>query len=493
MSSITNVAHSKKTGALSAVTRRIGFIVSAAFFIEQLDTTIISTAIPQIAQALKADPLTLNLAITAYMLGLAIVVPMSGWIADRFGARRVFAASICLFVFASLLCGVAPDAISLIAARALQGIAGALMTPVGRLIVIRAATRSELVEAMALVMVPAMVAPLVGPAAGGIIVTWFDWRWIFFVNIPLGVGAIPLVLRYLPDDRRETLPAFDFRGAVLVAVSFASGALAFEGFSGHGAGPLVAAALLGAALLTALLFLAHARRIEHPAIDVSLLRVRNFRVSMLAGSVYRIAVGGVPFLLPLSLQLAHHVSALTSGFVVLLPALGGLAMKFFSTSLLRYHGYRMSFLLHGWLSVLLLAAIALSAILIPWWAEAAVLVAFGLSRSLLMNAYGTIAYAEVPREQMASATSFFLAIQNLTTGIGVAFAALSASLAQTALPTASAAVHFAVAFGALGTCALVSVGLSIFFAPDAGESLISHPSVPKSDNSSSLKQTEYAR
>ena len=452
--------------------RRIGLIVSAAFFIEQLDTTIISTAIPQIARALEADPLTLNLTITAYMLGLALVVPMSGWIADHFGARRVFAGSICLFVFASLLCGLAPSASLLIAARALQGIAGALMTPVGRLIVVRSAARSELVEAMALVMVPAMIAPLIGPAAGGAIVTWFDWRWIFFVNIPLGVCAIPLILSYLPPEPGAKISPFDIPGSLLVTISFASSAIAFEGLSDHGARPAIAVSLLILGLATAIAYVVHARRVAFPVIDVSLLQVRNFRVSMLAGSVYRIAVGGVPFLLPLSLQIAHDVSALVSGFVVLLPAFGGLAMKFFSTTLLRYHGYRTSFLLHGFLSALFLGALAFSEASVSWWMVAAILVAFGLSRSLLMNAYGTIAYAEVPRDRMAAATSFFLAIQNLTSGIGVAFAALATRLAQAILPGAEPSIHFAIAFGVLSACAFISATLSLQFAPEAGGSLV---------------------
>ncbi len=475
--SSAGIGAAAKSGALSPLTRRIALIVSGTFFIEQLDTTIIATAIPEIAHALGTQPLNLNLAMTAYMVGLAAIVPISGRIADRFGTRTVFAAATAVFIVASLLCGLATSDSYLIASRFLQGIGGAMMAPVGRLIVMRSASRSELVEAMALVMVPAMVAPMIGPAAGGVIVTWFSWRWIFLINVPLGLIAIALILRFVPQERAAAVQSFDPLGSLLVGACFVCAALACEGLAGAGAGLAGSASLWLAAAVCLALYIAHARSHPAPVIDLGLLRLPNFRRAMLGGSVYRVAVGGVPFLLPLSLQLAHGVSALTSGFIVLLPAFGGLAMKFFSTSMLRWHGYRPGFIAHGALSTLFLAMLAVAGVGWVWWLVAAVLVAFGFSRSLLMNAYGTIAYTEVPRERMAAATSFFLAIQNLTNGLGVAFAALSARIAESVAPTAGAGTHFALAFGALAGCAAVSVALSFLFAPDAGADLLRHPKV----------------
>ncbi len=472
LSSIASIVPKRTSGSLSPLTHRVALIVSGTFFIEQLDTTIIATSIPNIARDLETDPLHLNLAMTAYMVGLASVVPVSGRIADRYGARSVFACATTLFIAASLLCGIATDADQLIASRFLQGIGGALMAPVGRLIVMRTAGRAELVEAMAVVMIPAMVAPMIGPALGGAIVTWFSWRWIFFVNFPIGLVAIALILKFVSQEHGTTRVSFDPFGSILVAACFVSAALACEGLAGTGAGPFPSAELWIASGVFLVVYITHARRHPAPVINLDLLRLANYRRAMLGGSVFRIAVGGVPFLLPLSLQLAHGVSALTSGLVVLLPAFGGLAMKFFSTALLRRQGYRLSLLLHGTLSALFLAIIAVCGMDLVWWFLAIVLIAFGFSRSLLMNAYGTVAYAEVTREQIGAATSFFLAIQNLTNGLGVAFAALSARLAQSFLPSASSQVHFSLAFAALSVCAAISVALSLFFDRTAGTDLV---------------------
>lgn len=465
-----------KRGSLSREARRIALIVSGAFFIEQLDTTIIATAIPQIAEALQTDPLHLNLAMTAYMLGLAIVVPVSGYLADRFGSRRVFAFATALFLLASLLCGLAGNATVFIAARFLQGVGGALMAPIGRLIVMRSVSRSEMVEAMAWVMMPAFVAPLIGPAVGGVIVTWASWRWIFLINIPLGLVAIGLILSLLPDDGSKAARRFDPVGAILVGACFASAAMAFESAANADFIVTCALALLAASLLA--VYMLHARRHPNPLLDLGLLALPNYRRAMLAGSAYRIAVGGVPFLLPVALQVAHGFSALASGFVVLLPALGGLIMKFFSTALLRRHGFRPSLLLHSGLSAVFLACIAAAQPSWPAWIVGAVLVLFGLSRSLLMNVYGTLAYAEVARERMGDATSFFLAIQNLTTGMGVAFAALATRAAQELVPTLPATTHFAAAFAALSACALASMVLASTFASDAGAELVNRTAAP---------------
>jgi predicted MFS family arabinose efflux permease len=311
---------------------------------------------------------------------------------------------------------------------------------------------------------------------GGIIVTWFSWRWIFFVNVPIGLVAIVLILKLIPQERAATGQSFDLLGSILVAACFVCAALACEGLAGGGVGLAASAGLWIASAVLLALYIRHARRHPAPVIDLGLLKLTNYRRAMLGGSVYRIAVGGVPFLLPLALQLAHGVSALTSGFILLLPAFGGLAMKFFSTALLRWHGYRLSFLIHGTLSALFLAILAICGTDLIRWALAVVLVAFGFSRSLLMNAYGTVAYAEVTREQMASATSFFLSIQNLTNGLGIVFAALSARFAQQLLPAASSGIQFSLAFAALAICAAVSVGLSLLFERNAGADLVRHAS-----------------
>jgi len=453
---------------LSPRTFQIALIVSGAFFIEQLDSTIIATVVPEIAHALGTEPVQLNAAMTAYMLGLAIFVPISGRIADRFGARDVFGAATAVFLIGSLLCGAANSVGMLIAARFLQGVGGAMMAPVGRLIVLRTAAKSELVEAMAWVLLPAMIAPMIGPLAGGLIASLGSWRWIFLVNIPLGVAAIFLIIRHVDNERQTAAVSFDWLGTALTGASFATATLGVELLSHPGASLWTASALLLLAALCFCAYLAHSRRHRSPVLDLTLIQVSSFRWSLLGGSLFRIGVGGVPFLLPLALQLAYGLSPLESGMVVLLPAVGGFAMKFMTTRLLRQFGYRDVLIINGLAAATLLATVALARPGWPWWLTCGILVLFGLSRSLHMNAYGTLAYAEVPKERMASATSFFLSIQNLTVGFGVAFSATSVRFAQAWLPQSSEAVHFSVAFAALAGCCVASMALSFMFDRSAG-------------------------
>jgi MFS family permease len=315
---------------------------------------------------------------TAYMLGLAIFVPMSGRLADRWGTRTVFAGATALFLVASLLCGLAGSVGLLVAARFLQGMGGAMMAPVGRLIVMRSASRAELVEAMALVLLPAMVAPMIGPAVGGLIVTCTSWRWIFLINIPLGLVAMALILRHVDNERHSGPGGFDPLGTLLVGACFAAATLAVEFSASAAAEPAVCGGLLLASLLLFAAYTVHARRHAAPVLDLGLLRSPSYRWAMLGGSLYRIGVGGLPFLLPVALQLAYGLSALASGLVVLLPALGGFAMKFFTTRILRRFGYRSSLIVNGALSAVFLAVLALARPGWPLLAVAALLVLFGL-------------------------------------------------------------------------------------------------------------------
>ena len=444
---------------LSAATRRVAWIVSVVFFIEQLDATILAPALPAMAADLGTSAITLSAAITAYLLGLAVLIPLSGRLAERFGDKRLFSLAVAGFLVTSAACGMAQSAEALIGLRFAQGLCGALMAPVGRLIVLRAASTHEIVEAMALVILLAMIAPMVGPFLGGLLTTYLGWRWIFWINVPLCLGALGLVWRYLPATAGRRGIPFDIVGALLTGLGFAGVVyglvLLGESHAPGAPGLLPAWATLGGGLLLLVMYALHARRTASPVLTLGLLQLRSFREAMSSGSVFRIAVGGLPFLLPLSLQQAYGYSPLAAGLVVLLPACGGFAMKFFSTRLLRRLGYRNGLFVHG---LIVAVCLVLAGVLHPrdaGIAYAMVLVGFGWARSLQMNAFGTLAYADVDKPRLSSATSFFLSVQNLTNALGVALAAvLLRALAQ--LPDLSLQDSHRWTYALLGAIALVS-------------------------------------
>ncbi|VCU71922.1 putative transport protein HsrA [Pigmentiphaga humi] len=455
---------------LSPQTRRTAWIVSSIFFVEQLDATSVASALPAMAADLNTDAVTLSATITAYLLGLTILIPLSGRLAERYGDKQVFAGAIWLFLASSIACGLAPNATFLIALRFIQGMAGALMAPVGRLIVLRAAAKHEIVEAMALVILLAMIAPMVGPFLGGLLTTYVGWRWIFWINGPLCLAALWLVWRFLPATGGRKDGAFDLRGTALSGLGFAGltwGLIALADAHAQ-TGPAVAALVAGLLLLGA--YVRHARRTAEPVLALDLLKLRSFRDAMAGGSVFRIAVGGVPFLLPVTLQQRDGYSPLEAGLVVLIPAVGGFAMKFFSGKILRRAGYRTGLFLHGLLAAACLAAAGLvpPRDLLPFYA--ALLLGFGWARSLQMNAYGTLAYADVARPRLAAATSFFLAVQNLTVAVGVAAAALL--LKSGAAIDGAGTAFYSWAHLALAAIALASAIMTLSMPASAGSALL---------------------
>ncbi|MBV7483420.1 MFS transporter [Bordetella sp. BOR01] len=469
-----SAVHTQGTPTLSGSTRRVAWIVSAVFFIEQLDATIIAPALPAMAADLGTDAVALSGAITAYLLGLTMLIPLSGRLADRYGDRRVFALAIFAFLASSAACGLAQDAEVLIALRFVQGLAGALMAPIGRLIVLRKADTHELVEAMALVILLAMIAPMVGPFLGGLLTTYLGWRWIFWINIPLCLATLLLVWRFLPAQPGRPGARFDALGAGLTGLAFAGlvyGLMALgERGAAEGAWHSAIVALAGGLVLLAI-YVRYARRHPEPVLALALLSIVSFRDAMAGSTLFRIAVGGVPFLLPLMLQEVYGYSPLAAGLIVLAPAAGGFVMKFFSTRLLRRLGYRTGLLLHGLLAALCLA---LAAVLDPREAFIVYVLAlfgFGWARSLQMNAYGTLAYADVGKPKLASATSFFLSVQNLSVALGVALTAVLLRALET-LGDATAAHSYLWAALVLGTLCLLSALLCFSMPAGSGGHLL---------------------
>lgn len=405
--------------------RTIALIIASAMFMEQLDGTILATALPSMAASFDVSPLHMSVALTSYMLSLAVFIPASGVIADRFGSRNVFRGAIALFTVGSILCGVCQNLPMLVLARLLQGVGGAMMVPVGRLVLLRSVAKSELVSAMSWLLVPALIGPVVGPPLGGLIVTWASWRWIFYINVPIGLVGMWLATRYIPDVRLTERVPFDKVGFVLSGVSLACLVFGLEMASRgvtsvYGSSGLVVVGLvLGAA------YVWHSRRVEHPILDLSLMRFTTFRLSVVAGSLTRITAGAVPFLLPLMMQLGFGMSAAHSGIVTFISAVGAMLMKATAAPVLRRFGFRFTLMWNGVLSV---ACIALCAAFRPdWplWSIYLILLVGGFFQSLQFSAFNTVAYADVPSDRFSSATSFYTTFQQLMLSLGICVAAAS--------------------------------------------------------------------
>ena len=404
--------------------RIVPLIVAVALFMENMDSTVIATSLPAIAQALGTNPLALKLAVTSYLLALAIFIPASGWIADRFGARNVFRSAIVIFVLGSIGCALSSSLPEFVLARILQGAGGAMMTPVGRLILVRSIDKRVLVNAMALVTIPALIGPIFGPPLGGFITTYFSWHWIFIINVPIGVLGIAMVTFFIPVIAAERPPAFDFIGFVLSGLGI--GGLAF-GFSVLGLAllpPRWIAALIGVGAVAAVAYVLHARRTPTPILDLGLFKLATFRASIFGGFIFRLGIGALPFLLPLLLQIGFKLTPFESGLITFTAAVGAIFMKAAVATILKHFGYRPVLVYNSLISAAFLAACAMFQPGVPFAAMIAILLAGGFFRSLQFTAVNTIAYAEIAPSLMSRATAITSVAQQLALSSGVAVGAL---------------------------------------------------------------------
>jgi len=453
--------------------RLTAVIVATALFMQNLDSTVIATALPAMAKSLHAPPLHLSVALTSYLISLSVFIPASGWVADRFGARQVFRAAIVVFTLASLGCGLAPNLAALVAARVVQGLGGAMMIPVGRLVLLRSISRTQMLAAMSWLTMPALVGPILGPPLGGFIVSVASWRWVFGINLPIGLIGIVAVTLFIPNT---TEPG---RGGKLDLAGLILSGLVMAGFMagcetlGRDLVPLpVTLVAFVLAIGAATAYAAHARRHPHPVIDLTLLRYPTFASSMIAGSLFRVAIGATPFLLPLMLQLSFGYTPLGSGLVTFTSAAGALLMKPVAQPLLARFGFRNVLVTNG---VLASGFIALSALFTPAWPAAllaGVLFVGGFFRSLQFTAYNAIAYGEVPRDRMSAATAFYATIQQLSLTLGIVVGATTLELSARAHHHAQALRgDYATAFAVVGVVALLAVPLCARLSADAGEGL----------------------
>jgi EmrB/QacA subfamily drug resistance transporter len=404
--------------------RIIAMIIASAMFMEQLDATVLATALPTMARDFGVSAPAMSIALTSYLLSLAIFIPASGKVADRFGSRTVFRTAIGVFILGSILCAWAPNLTFLVFARLVQGLGGAMMMPVGRLVLMRSVERKNLVSAMSWLLVPALIGPILGPPVGGMIVTYLDWRWIFYINVPIGCLGFVLVSLYIEEFKGERDGPFDMLGLVLSGISLGSLLFGFE-MSSRGGEAVLAASLISIGLVFGIAYLRHARRHPSPILDFSLMRIPTFSASVVAGSLTRITQGAQPFLLPLMLQLGFNLSAASAGGIVVATALGSMTMKAVAPKILKQFGFRNSLIINGLISTF---GYALCAAFRPDWPMPLIFVILyfcGFFMSFQFTAYNTVAYDEIGRERMSSATSFYTTFQQLMLSLGICIGALA--------------------------------------------------------------------
>ncbi len=402
--------------------RLIPLILAVALFMENMDSTVIATSLPAIAVDIQTSPIALKLALTSYLVSLAIFIPISGWMADRFGAKNVFRAAIAVFALGSVACAVSNSLGAFVVSRFLQGMGGAMMTPVGRLVLVRSTPKSELVAAMSWLSIPALVGPLVGPPVGGFITTYFSWHWIFLINVPIGIIGIALATRFLPKTEPMKTPPLDFVGFVLSGVA-ASGVVFGLSVAGLPAlPPMVGVATVAIGLVSGALYLFHARRTPNPLLALDLFRNQVFRSSVLGGGLFRIGIGAVPFLLPLMFQLTFGLSPFQSGMITFVTAIGALGMKLATTKVFRTFGFR-RVLVAG--SLLAAGTVAINGFFTPeasYVVMLAVILAGGFIRSMFFTGINALAYADIPAEDTSKATPITAVGQQLCIALGVALA-----------------------------------------------------------------------
>ncbi len=453
----------------------IAMIVGSAIVMQQLDSTAITTALPQMVVSLHTDPVRLSVAVTAYLLSLAVFVPVSGWAADRYGGRTIFRAAIALFTLGSICCGFSQNVVELTAARVLQGFGGAMMVPVGRLVLFRSVEKATLIGTMAYLQVPAQLGPVLGPPVGGFITSYFSWRWIFWVNVPLGLIGIALVTIFFDNPKEDTRRPLDWIGFVLTGASLFCIMYGIEAI-GRSRGEfssvvvlLVIGGVLGA------LALRHLLHAKHPLLDLSIFRIPTFQVSITGGSLFRAGAGTLVFLLPLLLQVVFGLSAFTSGSITFATALGSMSMKVAARFALRRFGFRTVMIVDTVISAATIFMCAFINAAMPVVLIFGYLLIAGFFQSLQFTATQAMTYADVEQPQMSTATSIAGMTQQLSRGFGISVVAVILNLSMAARGAASlGSIDFIVAFGSAAVMALLCIPFCWSLPADAAAEVSGH-------------------
>jgi EmrB/QacA subfamily drug resistance transporter len=454
--------------------RTIALIVGAAMFMEQLDGTVLATALPSMAHELGVSAPSLSIALTSYLISLAIFIPVSGRIADRFGARTVFRSAIVAFILGSIACASAPNVGFLVAARFFQGVGGALMLPVGRLVLMRSVEKRDLIQATSWVLIPAIIGPIMGPPLGGFIVTYLNWRWIFYINVPIGILGVVLVSLFIANSRGEVPERTDYGGILLSSLSLGLMLFGFE-LASHDGMLNMALALLATGGLLGLLYVRHARVTPHPILDISLMKIPTYGTSVIAGAITRVTQGAHPYLLPLMMQLGFGLSAAQSGLMTFATALGSIVAKPVAAPLLRRFGFRDTLVVNGFFCSAGYAICGLFRPGWPWPLMFVMMVTSGFFMSIQFTGYNTIAYDEIEQDRMGSATSFYTTFQQLMLSVGICAGA--AALQGAMVFNGHHVPRFGDFTAAFWTVAALSLSATIWnarFAHDAGHEISGH-------------------
>lgn len=451
----------------------IALLVAGAMFMEQLDGTVIVTALPDMAASFGVAPVDLNIGMSAYLLTVAIFIPASGWVADRFGGRTVFASAITIFTLASVLCAMSTSLAAFTAARVLQGIGGAMTVPVGRLIVLRTTEKRQLIRAIALLTWPALAAPVLGPPLGGLITTYSSWQWIFLINVPLGLAGLVLALTLIPNARMEGTGPFDWRGFASTGIASFALMYSLESIGRNRAEWLVTGPLLALGAGAGAYALSHARSAKQPLLDLAPFRISSFAITTSGGSLVRMAISAAPFLLPMMFQLAFGLDPFTSGLLVLAVFVGNIGMKPATTAVLVRVGFRRTLIWNGIIAMATILACGLLTAQTPVALIVALLFVSGLSRSMEFTTLHTLVFADLDKTLMSGANTLFSMLQQMSNALGIAAAAIVLRLASLAHPDQAAVTtaDFHVAFWAVGLIGLIGIWQFRKLAPDAGDVL----------------------
>lgn len=450
----------------------VPLIVACALFMENLDSTVLSTSLPAIAADFGVSPIHLKLALTSYLIALAIFIPASGWLADRFGARLIFRAAILTFTAGSILCGLSHSIGMIVAARVIQGIGGSMMVPVGRLVILRTVSKAELVGSLAWLTVPALIGPVVGPPVGGFITTYFAWPWIFWINVPVGLLGFVLATLFIPDVHGDERAAFDWLGFILSGAGLAS---LMAGSTTLGLGllpPLIVTALLVTGIALIVAYVVHSRRPSlRPIIDLTLIRIPTFRHTLTGGLLFRIGIGAMPFLLPLLLQLGFGMSPFQSGLITFASAIGAISMKFVAPPLLKRFGFRRIFISNTFITSAFVAMPAAFVLGFPVWLMTALLLVSGFFRSLQFTSINALAFADVPLRRMSQATTLTSVAQQLSLSLGISIGAITLQLVTNATGGVITATTFWPAFVLVALIAASAIIPLSRLSDDAGHEL----------------------
>ena len=454
--------------------RLVAMILAVALFMENMDSTVIATSLPVIAADIGTSPVALKLALTAYLVSLAIFIPVSAFMADRFGARRVFRAAIAVFVAGSLACAAANSLGAFVGARFIQGMGGAMMTPIARLILVRATPKSDLVNAMAWLTIPALIGPFAGPPLGGFITTWFSWHWIFLINLPIGLAGIWLAGRYLPRVEVDRPGPVDKAGFLMAGLAASGVVFGLSVISLPALPPAFGVVALVAGLGSGIAYVRHARRVTAPLLDLSLFSIPAFRASVAGLFLFRIGSGSTPFLLPLLFQLVFGMTPFQSGLVTFAGAGGALMMKFIAQPVLRLVGFRSAIVLGIAAGGLLIAAGALFTGQTPWIVLVSTLLAGGLARSLVFTSSSALLFSGVPPQAAAQATAISAVAQQVAIALGVALAGLILETVGAVTGAGFDATAFSVAFVLVGLVAASAIVPFLALPREAGAEMSGH-------------------